>query len=57
MKEKLPMKKTFTQEKSEERKETVVAPSQKTIDFLKQFAHTYYVEKKLPPTFGGLCVN
>ncbi|MBK5722017.1 hypothetical protein JGH11_14150 [Dysgonomonas sp. Marseille-P4677] len=51
------MKKIFTQKQLETKKEKVVAPSDKTLDFLKQFARTYYVEKTLSATLGGLCVN
>ncbi|MDR2948353.1 MAG: hypothetical protein LBV71_04015 [Prevotella sp.] len=37
--------------------EKVVAPSKNTLDFLKQFARTYYVEKSLPKPLNELCVN
>lgn len=40
---------------SEDKK--VVAPSIQTLDFIKQFARSYYVEKKLPNVFCGVCVN
>ncbi|MDR1090615.1 MAG: hypothetical protein LBL79_06020 [Prevotella sp.] len=49
------MKKDFTQEKCQEKK--VVVPSKRTIDFLKQFARSYYVEDALPNKLKGLCLN
>jgi len=51
------MKKIFTPKHSEKNNEEVVAPSDKSLDFLKQFARTYYVEKSLPKAINGLCVN
>lgn len=51
------MKKIFTHKQSETKEKKVVVPSDKTLDFLKQFAYTYYVDKNLPATLGGLCVN
>lgn len=38
-------------------KEEVVVPSEKTINFLKQFARSYYVEKALPKSLNELCIN
>lgn len=32
-------------------------PSAKTIDFLKTFARTYYVEKSLPDQMNEICIN
>ena len=49
------MKKSFTQKKYQDEK--VVVPSKKTIDLLKQFARSYYVEHTLPNELNGLCLN
>lgn len=49
------MKKSYTQKKCQDVK--VVVPSKKTIDFLKQFARSYYVENALPNGLNGLCLN
>ncbi|WP_185155663.1 hypothetical protein [Dysgonomonas sp. 521] len=35
----------------------VVAPAKSTMDFIKQFARTYYVEKSLPKPMNGFCIN
>lgn len=35
----------------------VVAPSEKTLDFLRSFARTYHVEQSLPKGLNSLCVN
>lgn len=54
------MKKIFTPEQCQhfdKNEEKVVAPSEKTLDFLKQFARAHYVDKSLPDTISGLCVN
>jgi len=51
------MKKIFTPKNSEKKEPKVVAPSEKTMNFLKQFAHTYHVEKSLPKAINELCVN
>ena len=51
------MKKIFTPKDDPEKQEKVVVPSEKTLDFLRQFARSYYVEKSLPKTVNGLCVN
>lgn len=37
--------------------EKVVVPSQSTLDFLKLYARTCYVDKKLPKDLNCLCVN
>ena len=39
------------------KKEKVVAPSAETLNFIKQFARTYYVEQTLPMPLAGICVN
>lgn len=52
-----PMRKIFTPKNFNENKKEVVAPSNKTLDFIKQFAHTYHVEKSLPEPVNGFCVN
>ena len=49
------MKRSFTQKKCQDEK--VVVPSKRTIDLLKQFARTYYVENSLPSELNGLCLN
>lgn len=41
--------------KAEELK--VVAPSAKTLDFLKAFARSYHAEKSLPDSLSGYCIN
>lgn len=38
-------------------KKRVVAPSAETLDFIKQFARSYYVEKRLPISLSEICVN
>lgn len=35
----------------------VVAPSAETLSFIKQFARSYYVERELPVSLSGICVN
>ena len=37
--------------------EKVVVPSKNTLNFLEQFARTYYVEKSLPKLLNELCMN
>lgn len=37
--------------------EEVVAPSKKTLDFLRSFARAYHVEQSLRNGLNGLCVN
>jgi hypothetical protein len=49
------MKKDFTQKKCQRVK--VVAPSKRSIDYLKQFARSYYVENVLPNKLNGFCLN
>lgn len=39
------------------KEEKVVAPSEKTINLLKQFARSCYVEKTLPKSLNELCMN
>lgn len=53
------MKKVSTQKlcKGFDQNRKVVAPAKSTLDFLKQFARTYYVEKSLPKTINGYCIN
>lgn len=51
------MKRVFTQKRTKDEKEMVVTPSERTLDFLKQFARTYYVEKSLPDKINTLCTN
>lgn len=41
---------------NKERNEVVV-PSSKTLDFLKSFARTYYVDKSLPGQLNNFCIN
>lgn len=52
------MKKNITPRlcKDSQNKE-VVAPSAETLGFIKQFARSYYVEKRLPSALSGICVN
>lgn len=35
----------------------VVAPSAKTLEFLKAFARSYHAEKSLPDSLSGYCIN
>lgn len=52
------MKKNSTQKMCKHfNEEKVVAPSLGTLNFLKQFARTYHVEKSLPKTLNELCLN
>jgi len=51
------MKKIFTPKDDPKNQEKVVVPSAKTLDFLKQFARSYYVEKSLPKAVNEFCVN
>ena len=38
-------------------KAEVVAPSSRSLDFLKAFARSYHADKSLPEPLNGLCVN
>lgn len=49
------MKRNFTQKKCQDEK--VVVPSKRTIDYLKQFARSYYVENTFPKELNGFCLN
>lgn len=40
-----------------EQEERVVAPSERTLDFLKSFARVYYAEKSLSSKINGFCLN
>ncbi|MDH6309778.1 hypothetical protein M2451_002038 [Dysgonomonas sp. PFB1-18] len=51
------MKKVFTPKNVGKKQKEVVAPSEKTLDFLRQFARAYYVEKSLPRAVNEICVN
>lgn len=51
------MKKITTPKKKNDKKETVVVPSQKTLEFIKQFSRTYYVDNSIPKRLDGLCLN
>lgn len=51
------MKKDITQKKSGLKNEKVVAPSQITLDYLKQFARTYYSDKKLAQQYNSIILN
>ncbi|MDU1889306.1 MAG: hypothetical protein E6767_01330 [Dysgonomonas sp.] len=51
------MGKIITPNRLDKKNEEVVAPSAKTLDFIKQFAHTYHVEKSLPKPINGFCTN
>lgn len=53
------MKKNYTHKlcKSVDNGREVVAPAKSTLDFLKQFARTYYAEKSLPRSLNEFCVN
>lgn len=53
------MKKTTTKLRGDlnKKEKEVVVPSAKTLDFLKSFARTYYVEKSLPTPLNEVCVN
>lgn len=51
------MKKISTQKCTKEKAGKVVAPSENTLNFLKQFARSYYVEKALPKTINDFCIN
>ena len=46
-------KKKFTQEKEV----AVDGPSSHTINFLKFYARTFYVDKKVPEELSNVCVN
>lgn len=39
------------------KRKKVVAPSAETLNFIKQFARTYYVEQKLPVPLSVICIN
>lgn len=49
--------KKITTKKMQSKEEKVVAPSQLTLDFLKQFARTCYSDKKISKELNCLCVN
>ena len=40
-----------------EEKRTQVNPSKKSLKFILQFAHSYHVEKALPPSLFGMVLN
>ena len=42
---------------SNDKRKKVVAPSAETLNFIKQFARSYYVEQKLPVPLSGICIN
>ena len=53
------MRKTTTPKQNEAKgnKAEVVAPSSKSLDFLKAFARSYHADKSLPASLSGYCVN
>jgi len=51
------MRKISTPKDDRKKQQKVVAPSEKTLGFLKQFARTYYVETSLPRQVNEICVN
>lgn len=51
------MKKITTPKDLNDKKEKVVVPSQKTLEFIKQFSRTYYVNNSVPKELNGLCLN
>lgn len=53
------MRKSITHSEKEKKSEDlkVVAPSAKTIEFLKAFARSYHAEKSLPESLSGYCIN
>lgn len=54
------MKKTITPKLNKDvrpKTQEVVAPSDQTLDFLRLFARTYYVDKSLPSPINEVCVN
>ena len=40
-----------------EKKKSRLSPSKKSISFILQFAHSYYVETKLPLALSGVVLN
>lgn len=54
----LPMNRKITPNScNESNPKKVVAPSTQTLDFIKQFARSYYVAQNLPASLAGVCVN
>lgn len=52
------MKKIVTNKKLGRRGEKeVVAPSENTLDFIKMFARTYYVDKNIVDPINNVCIN
>lgn len=52
------MKKIVTIKKRKKQiEEEVVAPSESTLDFIKMFARTYYVDKKITAPINHFCIN
>lgn len=51
------MKRVTTPIKFDKKKEKVVVPSPKTLEFIKQFSRTYHVNDSLPRSLNGLCLN
>lgn len=54
------MKKIYTPEsakKNRKEEKKVVAPSDSTLEFLKLFARTCYIEQSLPQGLKEVCVN
>lgn len=51
------MKKITTPKNFDKKKEEVVVPSLKTLEFIKQFSRAYYVNNSIPKEMNGLCLN
>lgn len=51
------MKKISTPRNLGKKSEEVVAPSSKTLEFIKQFSRTYQIENSLPKSMNSICLN
>lgn len=51
------MKKNITPKLLGVKEEKVVAPSVSTLNFLKQFAHTYYTDKRIAEPLNSVILN
>ena len=51
------MKKIITPKDLNKKNEQVVVPTQKTLEFIRQFARTYYVDNSIPKEMNSLCLN
>lgn len=51
------IKKSTPKKKTSEKKELNNEIDAQTLNFLRLFARSYHVEKKMPPSLNGICLN